>query len=127
MTLPNGTRANALDVHNHCFSNMIGLHLPRSPLTCCLDAPKTQVCSTPLVLPPALYEDNWVGNHALAMLQARPDNQPWFMQINWPGPHPPFIVNEQMIRTTANKTYPPPRDYFKGGNTVQVRASYIPS
>jgi len=115
-------------VHNHCFSNQVGLSLKRTALTCCLDPPTTQVCSTPLVLPPPLYEDNWVGGHALGMLKKRPSNQPWFMQINWPGPHPPFIVNEEMIKRTANKTFPLPQDYTVDENThadnIEVRRLY---
>lgn len=43
--------------------------------------PLLQVCSTPVLLPFGMYEDNWVGEHALNMLKQRPPGKPWFMQV----------------------------------------------
>lgn len=42
---------------------------------------RTKVCSQPILLPFGMYEDNWVGQRALEMLEARPADKPWFMQV----------------------------------------------
>ena len=81
VTLPNGTKADALWVHDQCFGKTSLVHkLKYSALTCCLPN-KTLVCSTPVLLPFGMYEDNWVGEHALRMLKQRPPGKPWFMQV----------------------------------------------
>ena len=118
VTLPNGSTANAQAVHDWCFGE-IGLqpdqHLPRSNYTCCHGA---QVCDVPVHVPPEMYEDNWVGAEGLKMLLQRPSGKPWYMQVNWPGPHTPFIVTKKMMESTATRAFEPPVDYFFGPNSV---------
>jgi arylsulfatase A-like enzyme len=36
-----------------------------------------------------IYPDNFVANVAIQLLSQRELNQPWFMQVNFPGPHAP--------------------------------------
>ena len=37
----------------------------------------------------AAYEDNYITDNTLELLDQAPKDQPWFLQINWAGPHPP--------------------------------------
>ena len=30
------------------------------------------------------------------MLEDKPNNMPWFLQVNFPGPHPPFSITKLM-------------------------------
>ena len=39
------------------------------------------------------------------------------MQVNWPGPHTPFIVTQEMMESTATRPFNPPVDYFFGPNS----------
>lgn len=60
--------------------------------------------------PDVLYEDNWTTRNALELLSRKPKGQPWFIQINFPGPHPPFLVTAQMHDAMNNRTFPKPVD-----------------
>jgi hypothetical protein len=58
-----------------------------------------------------MYEDNWVGAKGLEQLKDRPEGQPWFAQINFPGPHAPFVVTPKMMASAAGRKMPQPTDY----------------
>jgi arylsulfatase len=63
-------------------------------------------CKTPSLFPQEFYEDNWVADNAVALLKAKPANKPWFLQVSFPGPHPPFVVTRPMQNTTADTVFP---------------------
>jgi len=42
------------------------------------------------------YVDNWVGRHGLDFLESAPEDQPWFLFVNFVGPHEPLDVTEEM-------------------------------
>lgn len=44
------------------------------------------------------YGDNWVAKNGLDLLRNAPDDRPWFLQINFPGPHSPFDITTTMDR-----------------------------
>ena len=77
-------------------------------------------------LPEFAYEDNWVGQNAVDLLAAKPAGKPWFLQISFPGPHPPFVVTAPMKNTTAGYKYPLAADNAVLGKEVQqeVRRDY---
>lgn len=52
--------------------------------------------TVPVQLPDELYNDNWVGRAALDQLENFPHTQPWFLQVNFPGPHAPMDVTPAM-------------------------------
>lgn len=56
-----------------------------------------------------VYPDDWTENAAEKLLGRRPAGKPWFMQVGFPGPHPPFILTEAMNASVAGRTYPPPQ------------------
>ena len=63
-------------------------------------------CYTPLDVPPSAYQDNWVTSNSMDLLDAKPKGQPWFMQVNYVGPHPPFIIMEHMNKSVNNRSMP---------------------
>ena len=38
------------------------------------------------------------------------DRQPWFLQVNFPGPHHPIISTANMAKSVMDRTWPPPFD-----------------
>ena len=46
----------------------------------------------PSMLPDALYPDLWLTGVALEELERLPQDQPWLLWVNFPGPHEPFDV-----------------------------------
>jgi len=53
--------------------------------------------------------DDWTEASAETLLGRKPVGKPWFMQVGFPGPHPPFIITEAMNKSVAGRTYPPPQ------------------
>jgi len=62
----------------------------------------------PTPLPEHAYCDNWLAENGLKLLRQAPRNQPWFLQVNFTGPHAPMDITRQMERTCRDRTYPQP-------------------
>lgn len=67
-------------------------------------------CEAYSPLPQIAYEDNWVADNTVHLLESKPKGQPWFLQVSFPGPHPPFVVTASMASASVNFTYPLPVD-----------------
>ena len=99
MTLGNGSAVSAWDAHYACFKG------------------KTELC-TASAFPDVVYEDNWVGRNAIAILDKWKqgnrdrslDAKPFFLQVNFPGPHPPFLVTAAMADNVTDRAWPQPAD-----------------
>jgi len=65
-------------------------------------------CPEPLAIHDESYQDNWITTRTLKMMDDIPDNTPWFVQVNWAGPHPPFTILESMMEEMENRTFPFP-------------------
>jgi len=50
----------------------------------------------PTNLPEEAYGDTWVGTNGVKMLRRFPVGKPWFLQVNFPGPHDPWDVTSEM-------------------------------
>jgi arylsulfatase len=50
----------------------------------------------PTPLPDAAYCDNWLGKNGLHLLDNAPKDKPWFLQVNWTGPHNPQDITARM-------------------------------
>ncbi len=37
-----------------------------------------------------VYEDDFTANNSITLLRRRPQDRPFFLQVNFPGPHPPY-------------------------------------
>lgn len=62
----------------------------------------------PTPLPDDAYCDNWIGNNGMKLLQRAPADKPWFMQVNYAGPHPPWDVTESMAQLYKDVDFPQP-------------------
>jgi arylsulfatase A-like enzyme len=56
-----------------------------------------------------VYPDDWTEASAERLLDRKPAGKSWFMQVGFPGPHPPFILTEAMNKSVEGRTYPLPQ------------------
>jgi len=94
VTLENGTTVNAFIAHYSCM---------KDPSMACDGSS----------YPDEFYEDNWVANNALVLLDRKPKNVPWFLWVSFPGPHGPFLVTGTMADSVVDRTWPQPVDAKK--------------
>ncbi|MDX1983132.1 MAG: sulfatase-like hydrolase/transferase, partial [Bryobacteraceae bacterium] len=66
--------------------------------------------TAPTPLPEDLYCDNWIGANAIELLRNAAPNKPWFLQVNFTGPHNPVDITRRMERTCRTRNYPQPID-----------------
>jgi arylsulfatase len=62
----------------------------------------------PTPLPEDAYCDNWIAQNGLNLLRNRPKNQPWFLMVNFAGPHSPMDITGQMEKLCRNRNFPQP-------------------
>ena len=89
-------------------------------------APGGYVCPTGSYMPQNSYCDDYVTANALALLARKPAAVPWFLQINFSGPHPPFVVTPAMFNSTHDRTWPSPVDnaLLSAPSAHKMRADY---
>ena len=77
-------------------------------------------------LPEEAYCDNWVAQNGIDLLDHCLDDQPWFLQINFTGPHDPWDVTHRMKATYAEIEFPSPfpSSRFSAEEHNQVRQNY---
>lgn len=59
-------------------------------------------------LPPETQSDNFVGGLATWWLESYPRTEPLFLQIGFPGPHPPYDPTPEIAGTYMNRDLPLP-------------------
>lgn len=52
------------------------------------------------------YCDNWITENTLKLLEERDHEKPWFMQVNFSGPHDPWDIREEMYEIVKHKKFP---------------------
>ncbi len=57
--------------------------------------------------PDEKYTDNWIARNGLELIRSVPKGKPWFLQINFNGPHPPFDPTETMLAKWEKTAFPP--------------------
>ena len=62
----------------------------------------------PTTLPDEAYCDNWLTVNGLQVIREFPDDQPWFLAVNFTGPHHPWDVTEAMKSRWQDVDFPPP-------------------
>jgi len=62
----------------------------------------------PTPLSDEAYGDNWIARNGLALLAAAPKNRPWFLQVNFNGPHDPWDVTAAMEKRWRGTKFPQP-------------------
>ncbi len=79
---------------------------------------------SPCPIPDELYADNWITERGCKLLSELPDDQPWFMQVNFSGPHDPWDITERMKKAMEDRNFPPAADCpFREAN-LEVRKNY---
>ena len=62
----------------------------------------------PSVLPASSYGDNWIVQNGLNLIRSVPVGEPWFIQLNINGPHPPMDVTKSMYEKWKDTEFPKP-------------------
>ena len=62
----------------------------------------------PTELPEEAYCDNWIGRNGIELLDRAPQDKPWFLQVNFTGPHSPWDVTTDMWESVRDRHVPPP-------------------
>jgi arylsulfatase A-like enzyme len=72
------------------------------------------------------YGDNWIARNGLALLDAAPRNKPWFLQVNFNGPHDPWDITASMEKRWRGVSFPQPNrcDQLDPETHERVRQNY---
>ncbi|MBK8900093.1 MAG: sulfatase-like hydrolase/transferase [Anaerolineaceae bacterium] len=86
--------------------------------------PYTSTAPTPL--PEDAYGDTWIANEGLRLLQNFESGKPWFLQVNFAGPHDPLDVTEAMYHRWREVDFEPPVDSaeFDRATHNEIRRNY---
>ncbi len=77
-------------------------------------------------LPHDAYADNWVTKNAVDLLLSYTKKQnPWFLMVNFSGPHDPWDITREMKRLHNDTIFPEPVQYAGNSNSIhEVRRNY---
>ncbi len=80
----------------------------------------------PTPLPPQTYCDNWLAGNGIELLRQIPQDQPWFMQVNFTGPHEPFDITKRMYSWYKDIEFPQPNrnNQFEPSKHNAIRQNY---
>jgi len=80
----------------------------------------------PTPLPEKAYCDNWVAAQGLQLMQNFPENNPWFLQVNFTGPHSPWDITQRMDKICRKRTFPQPNHckQFTANEHNAIRQNY---
>ena len=84
-------------------------------------AARKPLSAFPTPLPDNAYCDNWIGQNGLDLLHAAPTDKPWFLQVNFTGPHNPWDITENMCSTYAPADFTPPAN-LNGASAARHQA-----
>ena len=87
---------------------------------------KGHAATFPTPLPDEVYCDNWITRNGLGMLDAAPRGKPWFLQVNFNGPHSPWDITARMEKAWRSIKFPQPNRCreFTAEEHVKVRQNY---
>jgi arylsulfatase A-like enzyme len=80
----------------------------------------------PTPLPDDAYCDNWIADNCVRFLNEFPADQPWFMQVNYTGPHEPMDITQSMYERWTDVDFPAPNDSseYDSATHTQIRRNY---
>jgi len=80
----------------------------------------------PTPLPEEAYADNYIARNGLQLLAEAPNNKPWFLQVNFNGPHEPMDVTKNMRTAWKNVPFPQPHNnnQYTPDKHVAIRQNY---
>ncbi|QYY34309.1 sulfatase-like hydrolase/transferase [Ruficoccus sp. ZRK36] len=82
--------------------------------------------NAPTPLPDRAYLDNFVGQQAVDLLQGAGTQSPWFLQVNFCGPHSPMDTTHSMFDSVRGRTFgePPPSELADPETRQNTRRAY---
>lgn len=83
---------------------------------------KNKTYRTPI--PDEYYCDNWIAQNAMKLIDQAKKDRPWFIQVNFNGPHAPFDVTERMFRTVKDRKFELAHDGKFEENAMEIRQCY---
>jgi len=129
-TIPDGEFCNSTTITVNGKKETLWEVLQSDANKCCAAAGGSSGydCSIPTAFPQLDYEDQYIAAGAVDLLDGRPPpGVPWFLQVNFAGPHPPFIVtagkNRPWVRIAALS--PTPAVPFFGRDDEQHRRAHV--
>jgi arylsulfatase A-like enzyme len=79
----------------------------------------------PTPLPEEAYCDNWLTGNGIRMLRDFPLDTPWFLMVNFTGPHGPFDVTKRMREEWNETEFPvPDRSAADTEESIALRQNY---
>jgi arylsulfatase len=80
----------------------------------------------PTELPDEAYCDNWLSDNGMKMIREYDTEKPWFLQVNFTGPHGPWDITKQMKKEWENVEFPQPKgnDTLEPAKINQVRQNF---
>lgn len=80
----------------------------------------------PTPLPAEAYADNWIASNGLKLIRNAPKDRPWFLQVNFNGPHEPMDITPKMKERWAGVNFPQPHNCkdFTPEKHVEIRQHY---
>ena len=87
---------------------------------------RSYAATFPTALPEEAYCDNWIGNNGLQMLRRFSRDNPWFLVVNFTGPHGPMDVTKRMHARWQGVDFPQPNNCkrFDPPTHVKIRQNY---
>ncbi len=132
------------------FGDSVGPKEPYYAYLASLDPPQDRICAEdiamrseprdsnwwgmtePCPLADEHYLDNFTARTGLDLLDRAPDESPWFLVVNFNGPHPPMDITARMERQYRGPDrvidgFPQPHNYsgtFPAEQHVRIRQNY---
>lgn len=82
--------------------------------------------TAPTPLPEDAYCDNYIARNGLALLDRAPRDKPWFLMLNFTGPHSPMDITRRMDGLCRGREYPQPNGnrQFDARTHTAIRQNY---
>jgi arylsulfatase A-like enzyme len=71
-------------------------------------AKRSRDSTFPTPLPDEAYCDNWLAMNGLELIRHSPSDKPWFLQVNFTGPHSPWDITQSMTELYRGVPFPQP-------------------
>lgn len=78
----------------------------------------------PSQIPDSLYCDNWITDNAIKLIKQFSTEKPWFLQVNFAGPHDPWDITESMKKEALTNKVPNAQNYTGSDNIIEIRQNY---
>ncbi len=82
--------------------------------------------TAPTPLPAHAYADNYIAANGFHLLRQAPKDSPWFLQVNFNGPHEPMDITTDMKQRWQYATFPQPHNNtdYPEEKHVEIRQNY---